>query len=98
MGRRAGIRGLKHPDRLIDENVEEHIRPIYEELSNDELLTRCLGGHERNSNESFNSTVWRINPKHLNSGQEIVEIAAYMATGMFNEGYSSVLSTMQLLY
>ena len=88
---------LKHAARLIDGNVEEHIRPIYEELSNDEFLTRCLGGHTQNSNESFNSTVWRINPKHLNSGQKIVEIATYMAAGMFNEGYSSVLSTMQLL-
>ncbi|EFN61336.1 hypothetical protein EAG_00043, partial [Camponotus floridanus] len=45
----------------------------------------------------FNSTVWRMSPKHLNSGRKIVEIAAYMAAGMFNEGYSAVLSTMQLL-
>ncbi|CAH0561736.1 unnamed protein product [Brassicogethes aeneus] len=88
---------FKHPARLIDENVEKIIRPIYEELSSKELLTRCLGGHTQNSNECFNSTVWRMSPKHLNSGKKIVEIAAYMAAGMFNEGYSAVLSTMQLL-
>jgi len=88
---------FKHPTRLIDNTVEKHIRPIYEELSNDELLTRCLGGHTQNSNESFNSTVWRMNPKHLHSGQKVVEIAAYMAAEMFNEGYSAVLTTMQLL-
>ena len=40
---------------------------------------------------------YTINPKHLNSGQKIVEIAAYMTAGILNEGYSSVLSTMQLL-
>ncbi|XP_058808181.1 uncharacterized protein LOC131673856 [Phymastichus coffea] len=91
------LASFKHSARLIDEKVEEHIRPIYEELSNDDLMTRCLGGHTQNSNESFNSTVWRITPKHLNSGQKIVEIAAYMAAGMFNEGYSAVLQTMQLL-
>ncbi|XP_043268118.1 uncharacterized protein [Venturia canescens] len=89
------LASFKHPARLIDENVEKHIRPIYEELANDKLLTRCLGRHTQNSNESFNSTVWRINPIHLNSGEKIVEIAAYMAAGMFNEGYSAVLNIMQ---
>ncbi|XP_066599643.1 uncharacterized protein [Prorops nasuta] len=91
------LESFKHPARLIDENVEEHIRPIYEELSNDELLTRFLGGHTQNSNKSFNSTVWLISPKQMNSGHKIIEIAAYIAAGMFNDGYSSILSTMQLL-
>lgn len=36
-------------------------------------------------------------PKHLNSGHKIIEIAAYMAAGIFN-GYSAVLITMQLLH
>ena len=35
--------------------------------------------------------------KHHNSGQKVAEIAAYMAVGMFNEGYSAILITMQLL-
>ena len=91
------LASLKHPARLINKNVEKHIRPIYKDLLNDELLTRCLCGHTQHSNESFNSTVWRMSPKHLNSGQKVIEIAAYMAAGMFNEGYSAVLTTMQLL-
>ncbi|XP_046617623.1 uncharacterized protein LOC124303880 [Neodiprion virginianus] len=88
---------FKHPPRLIDEHVEKYIRPVYEELSKDELLTRCLGGHTQNANETFNSTVWRITPKHLHSGIKIFEIAAYIAGEMFNEGYSAALKTMQLL-
>ena len=91
------LAAFKHPPRLIDEHVEKHIRPMYEELSKDQLLTRCLGGHTQNANESFNSTVWRMTPKHLHSGIKIVEIAAYIAGGMFNEGYSAALKTMQLL-
>ncbi|CAB3241904.1 unnamed protein product [Arctia plantaginis] len=91
------LAAFKHPPRVIDEHVEKHIRPVYEELSKDDLLTRCLGGHTQNANESFNSTVWRIVPKHLNSGLKIVEIAAYIAGGIFNEGYSAALKTMQLL-
>lgn len=36
-------------------------------------------------------------PKHLHSGKKIIEIAVNMAAGIFNEGYSAVLITMQLL-
>jgi len=93
----AGLHSYKHPARAIDEGVEEHIRPIYEDLSNDDLLTRCLGGHTQNSNESFNSTVWRMVPKHFNSGRKIIEIATNLAAGVFNEGYSAILITMQML-
>ncbi|XP_058789761.1 uncharacterized protein LOC131663386 [Phymastichus coffea] len=88
---------FQHSPRVIDEEVEKHIRPVYEELSNDDLLTKCLGGHTQNANESFNSTVWRMTPKYLHSGIKIVKIATYIAGGMFNEGYSTILQTMQIL-
>ncbi|EFN90087.1 hypothetical protein EAI_16081 [Harpegnathos saltator] len=42
--------------------------------------------------------MWHIAPKpHLNSGSKIVQIVAYLATGIFNEGYTAILLTMQLL-
>jgi len=85
-----------HPDPL-HEDVQKHIRPIYEDLSRDDLLERCLGGHTQNANESFNAIVWRLAPKHLNCGKKIIEIAAFLAAGMFNEGFSFVLQTMQHL-
>jgi len=77
-----------HPD------VQRHILPIYEDLSKEDLLQRCLGGHTQNANESFNSTVWRFAPKHLHCGLKIVEIAAYLAAGIFNEGHSFILRIM----
>ncbi|XP_076673205.1 uncharacterized protein LOC143371648 [Andrena cerasifolii] len=80
-----------HPD------VQEHILPIYEDLSRVDLLERCLGGHTQNANESFNATIWRLAPKHLNCGFKIVEIASFLAAGTFNEGYSFVLQLMQAL-
>lgn len=91
------LENYKHPAPVIKPDIEKHLTSIYEDLSNEDLLTRCLGGHTQNSNESFNSTVWRIAPKHLNSGFKIVQIAAYLATGIFNEGYTAILLTMQLL-
>lgn len=41
--------------------------------------------------ESFNSTIWRLAPKHLNSGIKIMEIVAFIVAGIFNEEYSSIL-------
>jgi uncharacterized membrane protein YdbT with pleckstrin-like domain len=77
--------------------VQKHILPIYEDLSRLDLLERCLGGHTQNANESFNSTVWRFCPKHLRSGLKIVEIAAFIAAGLFNEGYSTIFQIMMAL-
>lgn len=60
-------------------------------------MERCLCGHTQNANESFNATVWRLVPKHLHCGLKTIEIGAFIAAGIFNEGYSAVLKIMQLL-
>ena len=82
---------------LFDEEIKQHLLPIYEDLSKDNLLERCLGGHTQNANESFNATVWRLSPKHLHLGLKVVENSAYIAAGIFNKGFSSVLRIMNLL-
>ena len=76
------LKTFKHPPRLIDDQIEKHIRPIYQDLSNDDLLTRCLGCHTQNANESFNSTVWRMAPKHLHSGLKIIEISSWLQASL----------------
>jgi hypothetical protein len=82
---------------LLHPEVQKYILPIYEDLTNKNLLQRCLDGHTQNANESFNSTVWRFAPKHLHFGLKIIKIAAYTAAGIFNEGYSSILQNMACL-
>ncbi|GFS39710.1 uncharacterized protein TNIN_160871 [Trichonephila inaurata madagascariensis] len=74
-----------HPD------IQKEIFPIYKDLSMDDLLERCLGGHTQNANESLNFTIWRLVPKHLHSGLKFVELVSYLAAGLFNEGNSSLL-------
>lgn len=86
----------KHEPPLHAE-VEDCLRPIFESLSSKDLLERCLGGETQNSNESFNSTVWRFAPKHLHCGAKTIEIAAFLATGIFNEGWNAILKTMATL-
>lgn len=85
-----------HPPALHPD-VAKHLLPIYTELSKKDLLERCLGGHTQNANASFNCMVWRLAPKHLNSGIKIIEIAAFIAAGVFNEGYYAVLKIMETL-
>ena len=82
---------------LLGQEMKEHLLPIYENLSREDLLERCLGDHTQNANESFNSTIWRLTPKHLHSGQKIIELSACIAAGVFNEGYNSILRLMNQL-
>lgn len=87
------LQAFTHPPPLHPD-VQKAILPIYKDLCRDDLLERCLGGYTQNANESFNATVWRLAPKHLNCGTKIIEIAAYLAAGMFNEGYTFILQIM----
>ncbi|XP_011343323.1 uncharacterized protein LOC105282795 isoform X2 [Ooceraea biroi] len=99
--RKAEARGqldnYTHPKQLISSEIEKHLLPVYQDLSRDDLLQRCLGGYTQNPNESFNSTIWRLAPKHLHCGSKVLEIASFLTAGAFNEGYSSLLRTMQSL-
>jgi len=61
------LKSVKHPDP-IKPDVAKHILPIFEDLSRDELL----------ENESFNATIWRMTPKHLYSGLQIVNVACWI--------------------
>lgn len=87
---------FKHPPPLAD-NVAEAIKPIYEALSTPELLKRCVGANTQNSNESFNATVWRLAPKHLHCGMQVIEISAFIAACLFNEGRATLLRIMDAM-
>lgn len=81
----------------LPEEVFEAIKPIYEELSRDELLNRCLGGYTQNSNESFNATVWNLAPKSYSTGKKVLNIATDIAVCNFNDGLSNILQIMKVL-
>ena len=79
----------------MGEKILKAIKPIYEDLSSRTLLERCLGGFTQNNNESFNSTVWKLAPKHLHSGPQIINIASCLATIIFNEGFFPILKVFE---
>lgn len=59
-------------------------------------MLRCVGANTQNNNESFNSLVWTLAPKHIYGGKAVVEIANFLATCIFNDGFSNVLKIMDV--
>lgn len=108
MAKIPGVRGkrqrTKFRNELVNyqhksamkEKVFNAVKSIYEELSQDELLTRCLGGFTQNSNECFNSVLWALAPKTMSSGKKIIDIAADIAVCNFNDGLQSIMQTLNL--
>ncbi|KZC13882.1 hypothetical protein WN55_06207 [Dufourea novaeangliae] len=90
------LENYKHKNP-IPKDVQKAIIPIYEKLSSDDLLKRCLGGFTQNNNENVNALIWSMAPKVTSSGAKIVEIATYIALSIFNDGYDNVLLMMQIM-
>lgn len=81
----------------MSEIVFSAVKPVYEEHTSDDLLTRCIGGFTQNSNESFNSVVWSMAPKTVFNGKNILDIAANMSVYIYNDGLSSIMEVMKAL-
>ena len=75
---------------------QEELRPIFERLSSNQLLERCLKGLTQNQNECFNSTLWSLCSKTVFCGKRKVSAAVAQAVGVFNTGNSSKASSMVL--
>ncbi|KYN05834.1 hypothetical protein ALC62_03230 [Cyphomyrmex costatus] len=86
----------KHKPAMPDD-VYAAIKPIYDELSSEDLLFRCLGGYTQNSNESFNSVVWSIAPKTVSSGKGILDVATNIAVITFNDGLCGIMNIMDVI-
>ncbi|XP_031785958.1 uncharacterized protein LOC116417356 [Nasonia vitripennis] len=54
---------------FLNQVVVENIIPIYERLSNEELLARCTQGLTQNANEAIHSVLWRKCSKNNSSSK-----------------------------
>lgn len=93
---KAAKKPFSHKPAIAPE-VQEIIRPIYESLTSDELLQRCLGRNTQNNNKSFNNCLWQLAPKHMFCGKNTIEIAAWISACLFNEGYKPLLSILDIM-
>lgn len=75
----------KHPHPL-PKVVCEVMKPIYHDMTNKDLLSRCLHGRTQNPNESFNATIWQRLPKTIFVGLDTLRLGVADAVISFNEG------------
>ncbi|GIY10344.1 uncharacterized protein CDAR_44391 [Caerostris darwini] len=86
---------FEHPPALDDE-AQEILKPIYEDLTADDLLERCLGNNTQNNNEISNSCVRQLAPKINLPAKKIADDATYCAACTFNEGFTAILKIMDV--
>ncbi|KAK7089330.1 uncharacterized protein [Littorina saxatilis] len=79
--------GRGEPDRnAFPDFVCDAIRPVFETLTQDSLLERCLHGGSQNTNESLHNMIWERCPKTTYVGRKRLCIAVADATIVYNEG------------
>ena len=79
----------------IPKAVGDVIKPVFDRLSEESLLQRCLKGSTQNRNESLHATVWDRCPKSQSGTPKTVETAIGLAVINFNDGAEPLADIMQ---
>lgn len=66
--------------------IMEVIKPIFRDLSSDDLLKKCLHGRSQNMNESLNHLSWCRIPKSTFVGLDTLQLGVLDAVACYNEG------------
>ena len=74
--------------------VVELLEPLFEELSNADLLVKCLHGKTQNPNECLNKVIWSCCPKEMWASYKTVQQAVYAVVAQYNDGNLAFIRTM----
>ena len=77
--------------------VCQQIKPVFENLSCDELLKKFCHGGSQNANESFHQLIWLRCPKSGFVGRKRLELAVNDAVIVYNEGEHCRLTIFEAL-
>ena len=75
------------------------IRPVFDALADDDVLSKCFHGETQNPNEAFNNVVWTRCPKTIYVSRSIMELGVNSAVLHYNEvacGISKVFSYFKI--
>jgi len=89
-----------HEDNLgtpICQLVAENVRPTFERMSSDDLLSRCVLQTTQNANESAHAVIWARCPKHLFANRHRLNIAVALGVAEFNFGSASSQKFISML-
>ncbi|KAK3887038.1 hypothetical protein Pcinc_008803 [Petrolisthes cinctipes] len=72
--------------RLEDPQLQQ-VKAVYERLTTDDMMSRCLQGLTQNRNEHLHSRIWKVSPKHRCASKRMVDFATATAVCTYNVGY-----------
>lgn len=81
----------------IPRAVMEAIKPIYRDLADPALLSRCLHGRTQNANEALNQMIWARCPKTTFGSFKTVQTAVDDAIACYNDGNLSRIKVLKQL-
>lgn len=84
-------------DHSLPAAVMEAIEPIFNDLTKNDLLKKCLHGMTQNPNESLNSEIWHRLPKPVYVGLETLRLGTRDAVLSLNEGSISEANVLKRL-
>ncbi|KAE8745984.1 hypothetical protein FOCC_FOCC007346 [Frankliniella occidentalis] len=94
--RDGSLQNFKHKNSL-PVVVMDAIKPVFVDLTKEDLLQRCVGGHTQNSNESFNAVIWKNVPKSVFCGKTTLDVGVADAVLTFNNGQKGRLKVLSAL-
>ena len=77
--------------------IADELKPIYERLTNDDIMQGCLGGYTQNNCEALNHLMWARCPKSKHSGRYHIVAAVAGAVVAFNDDSSCVANVLKHL-
>ena len=77
--------------------VRNAIFHIFQDLSPEELLKKCLHGKTQNDNEAINNIIWTRLPKNIYVGWYTFQIGVASAVVSFNSGAHGLLDVFRQL-
>ena len=79
----------------ISSDIAHLVKPVFDDLCNENLLEKCLLGATQNRNESFNNLLWARAPKTEYATRPTIIAAVAQAVLVFNSGSTALLSILK---
>ena len=81
----------------IPKAIKETLLPIFKDLSDPQLLEKCLHGQAQNINDSLNGIFWQKCPKNLLASRQVLETGASSAVLQYNDEARAIINVMKRL-
>ena len=76
--------------KILLYSSDPSVKTIFRDLSDDELLSKCLHNYTQNQNEALNGIIWKKCPKGVFVKRDAIEIGLCSALINFNEGVHGI--------